>query len=293
MTGEPLRDLVAAVSVGIVDGAPVLDLDYAEDSGCDTDMNVVMTGGGGFVELQGTAEGAPFSRARDGGAGARSREGGIARARRGAAGGAAHVDLAASSWRPATRASCASSAGCWRRSASTSSRRRSSASREADEPHATFVENALAKARHASALARAARARRRFRRLRRRARRRAGRAVGALRGRTDVRRAQQREAGRRAARASPTGARITTACSCWSATPDDPEPLIAEGAGTARSSTRRAASGGFGYDPHFQDDATGLTGAELPLERKNELSHRGQAMRALLAQARRDDGRGA
>ena len=63
ISGEPLRDFVAAVSVGIVDGVPVLDLDYAEDSGCDTDMNVVMTACGGFVEVQGTAEGAPFSRA--------------------------------------------------------------------------------------------------------------------------------------------------------------------------------------------------------------------------------------
>ena len=63
VAGEPLRDHVAAVSVGIVGGVPVLDLDYAEDSGCDTDMNVVMTGRGGFVEVQGTAEGAPFSRA--------------------------------------------------------------------------------------------------------------------------------------------------------------------------------------------------------------------------------------
>jgi ribonuclease PH len=63
VAGEPLRDHVAAVSVGIVNGEPVLDLDYAEDSSCDTDMNVVMTGVGGFVELQGTAEGVPFSRA--------------------------------------------------------------------------------------------------------------------------------------------------------------------------------------------------------------------------------------
>jgi ribonuclease PH len=62
LTREPLRDFVAAVSVGIVGGVPCLDLDYAEDSACDTDMNVVMTGGGGFVEVQGTAEGAPFSR---------------------------------------------------------------------------------------------------------------------------------------------------------------------------------------------------------------------------------------
>jgi ribonuclease PH len=59
---SPMRDFVAAVSVGIHGGAPVLDLDYAEDSGSGTDMNVVMTGSGGLVEVQGTAEGAPFSR---------------------------------------------------------------------------------------------------------------------------------------------------------------------------------------------------------------------------------------
>jgi len=59
----PIRDFVAAVSVGIYQGTPLLDLDYAEDSACDTDMNVVMTGAGRFVEMQGTAEGAPFSRA--------------------------------------------------------------------------------------------------------------------------------------------------------------------------------------------------------------------------------------
>ena len=63
VTREPLRDFVAAVSVGIVGGVACLDLDYAEDSACDTDMNVVMTGSGGFVEVQGTAEGAPFTRA--------------------------------------------------------------------------------------------------------------------------------------------------------------------------------------------------------------------------------------
>jgi ribonuclease PH len=58
----PVRDHVAAVSVGLYRGLPVLDLDYLEDSGCATDMNVVMTGGGELVEVQGTAEGAPFSR---------------------------------------------------------------------------------------------------------------------------------------------------------------------------------------------------------------------------------------
>jgi ribonuclease PH len=62
ITASPLRDFVAAVSVGIVDGVPVLDLDYEEDSICDTDMNVVVTGAGGIVEIQGTAEGTPFSR---------------------------------------------------------------------------------------------------------------------------------------------------------------------------------------------------------------------------------------
>ena len=59
---NPLSDHVAAISVGIYQGSPVLDLDYAEDSSCDTDMNVVMTGSGGIVEIQGTAEGVPFTR---------------------------------------------------------------------------------------------------------------------------------------------------------------------------------------------------------------------------------------
>jgi ribonuclease PH len=60
---SPIRDQVAAISVGIVQKTPLLDLEYIEDSACGTDMNVVMTGSGGFVEIQGTAEGAAFSRA--------------------------------------------------------------------------------------------------------------------------------------------------------------------------------------------------------------------------------------
>jgi ribonuclease PH len=60
---SPIRDAIAAVSAGIHGGAALLDLDYAEDSGCETDMNVVMTASGHFVEVQGTAEGAAFSRA--------------------------------------------------------------------------------------------------------------------------------------------------------------------------------------------------------------------------------------
>jgi ribonuclease PH len=59
---SPITDAVAAVSVGIIEGVPLLDLEYVEDVACGTDMNVVMTGAGGFVEVQGTAEGAPFTR---------------------------------------------------------------------------------------------------------------------------------------------------------------------------------------------------------------------------------------
>ena len=62
ITENPLKQAVAAISVGVYKGQPVLDLDYIEDSGCDTDMNVVVTADGGFVEVQGTAEGEPFSR---------------------------------------------------------------------------------------------------------------------------------------------------------------------------------------------------------------------------------------
>ena len=71
--------------------------------------------------------------------------------------------------------------------------------------------------------------------------------------------------------------------------PDDPEPIIADGAwhGTIVDTPR--GTGGFGYDPHFLDGASGLTGAELPLDRKNELSHRGKALRALIARLIEED----
>jgi ribonuclease PH len=63
LSASPVLHPVAAISVGIVDGTPLLDLEYTEDSACDTDMNVVMTGAGHFVEVQGTAEGVAFTRA--------------------------------------------------------------------------------------------------------------------------------------------------------------------------------------------------------------------------------------
>jgi len=62
LSQSPIREAVAAISVGIVQGTPLLDLEYTEDSACDTDMNVVMTASGHYVEIQGTAEGAAFSR---------------------------------------------------------------------------------------------------------------------------------------------------------------------------------------------------------------------------------------
>jgi ribonuclease PH len=63
LTESPIHGHVAAISVGIIEGTPLLDLEYTEDSACDTDMNVVMTGAGHFIEVQGTAEGAAFTRA--------------------------------------------------------------------------------------------------------------------------------------------------------------------------------------------------------------------------------------
>ena len=62
ITTDPLLQMVASVSVGVYQGVPVLDLDYPEDSAAETDMNVVMGEDGGFIEVQGTAEGAPFAR---------------------------------------------------------------------------------------------------------------------------------------------------------------------------------------------------------------------------------------
>ena len=68
----------------------------------------------------------------------------------------------------------------------------------------------------------------------------------------------------------------------------DPEPVIAEGRWHGRIVDTPRGSGGFGYDPHFEDLETGMTGAELPLARKNELSHRGKAMRALIERLGRE-----
>ena len=153
---------------------------------------------------------------------------------------------------------------------------------EADEPHGTFIENALAKARHASAqaglpaLADDS-----------------GVCVDALRGAPGVQSARfagepksdarnnallvERLRGQADRRAHYYCVLVLVRHA------DDPEPIIAEGRWDGRIVDTPRGSGGFGYDPYFEDVETGLTGAEMPLEVKNGRSHRGQAMRALLA----------
>jgi len=152
----------------------------------------------------------------------------------------------------------------------------------ADEPHVTFIENALAKARHASA--------------------RSGRAaladdsgicVDALGGAPGVRSA--RYAGEPASDARNNAALVAALQGIADRRAhyycvlvllrhaDDPQPIIAEGTWHGTFVDAPRGDGGFGYDPHFQDDVTGDTGAELPLARKNALSHRGKAMRELIA----------
>jgi ribonuclease PH len=148
---SPIRDFVAAVSVGIVDGTPLLDLEYVEDAACDTDMNVVMTATGGFVELQGTAEGATFSRAEMdallalAGKGIGELVAAQRRARGDAAGRGVRLVLASNN--PGKLAELAE---LFAPLGVELVAQGALAIDEADEPHVTFIENALAKARHAA-----------------------------------------------------------------------------------------------------------------------------------------------
>ena len=160
---------------------------------------------------------------------------------------------------------------------------------EADEPHPTFVENALAKARHASMHARLPALADD-----------SGICVPALNGAPGVVSARYAGEPRSDARNNAllvsrlrgvTDRRAHYYCVLVLVrSRDDPEPLLAEGRWYGRIVDAPRGSGGFGYDPHFEDLETGLTGAELPLEQKNALSHRGTAMRALIARlANRDE----
>jgi XTP/dITP diphosphohydrolase len=153
---------------------------------------------------------------------------------------------------------------------------------EADEPHATFVENALAKARHASARARLPALADD-----------SGICVDALGGAPGVQSARYAGEPRSDARNNAllierlhgiADRRAHYYCVLVLLMhAEDPEPVIAEGRWQGRVIDAPRGSGGFGYDPHFEDLETGMTGAELPLEVKNARSHRGRAMRALLA----------
>ncbi len=153
---------------------------------------------------------------------------------------------------------------------------------DADEPHATFVENALTKARHASLLARLPALADD-----------SGVCVDALDGAPGVYSARYAGEPKSDAR---NNAKLVAALAgmadrrahyyCMLALmrhADDPEPILAEGRWHGEIVDAPRGSGGFGYDPHFLDLATGLTGAELPLEQKNSVSHRGLALRALIA----------
>jgi XTP/dITP diphosphohydrolase len=153
---------------------------------------------------------------------------------------------------------------------------------DAPEPHPTFVENALAKARHASALAGLPALADD-----------SGICVEALGGAPGVQSArfggEPRSDARNnekliAALAGVADRRAHYYCVLVLVrSADDPQPIIAEGAWHGRIVDAPRGDGGFGYDPHFLDPGSGMTGAELPLERKNAISHRGVALRALIA----------
>jgi XTP/dITP diphosphohydrolase len=158
---------------------------------------------------------------------------------------------------------------------------------EADEPHVTFIENALAKARHASAasglpaLADDS-----------------GICVDALCGAPGVYSARyagdpksdtRNNAALVAALQGVADRRAHYYCVLVLLRhAADPQPIVAEGIWHGVVVDTPRGSGGFGYDPHFEDPATGMTGAELPLAQKNDVSHRGQALRSLIARLREE-----
>lgn len=153
---------------------------------------------------------------------------------------------------------------------------------DADEPHPTFIENALAKARHASAFAKLPALADD-----------SGICVDTLNGAPGVQSARyagepksdaRNNAQLLAALAGIADRRAHYYCVLvLMRTANDPQPLIAEGSWCGTIADEARGSGGFGYDPHFRDAETGMSGAEMPLELKNAVSHRGKAMRALIA----------
>jgi XTP/dITP diphosphohydrolase len=160
---------------------------------------------------------------------------------------------------------------------------------EAAEPHITFVENALAKARHASALSRLPALADD-----------SGICVRALAGAPGVQSARyageprsDRRNNEKLVAALAGVADRSAHYTCVLALvrhAEDPEPILTEGAWHGRIVDEARGTGGFGYDPHFLDVESEQTGAEMPLDRKNERSHRGKAMRALIARLEAENG---
>ena len=267
---SPLTGSIAAVSCGVVDGVPLLDLDYPEDSSAEVDANVVMTGEGGLVEIQATAERTPLSRT--------------------------HLDELLRSRRPGSRA-------CARRR---KPRCDEAAARDAQRPQAARVRPAAAR-RDARPAARGAPEpggdRRHLRReradqgprggagdrrdgLRRRfgdRGRGAGLAPGVRTARFAGEHATDGENLAKLHREAPAGSRARYVCVIAHVTPEGEETLF-EGTCEGTLAERPSGAGGFGYDPLFvADEAPGRTMAELTDEEKDAISHRGRAARALLA----------
>ena len=301
---DPIHGAVAAVSVGIWRGEPVLDLDYAEDSEAETDMNVAMNDAGGFIEIQGTAEGHAFRRA--------ELDAMLELARRGAA--RSYRSSRCSARRPGpdrepwarrrsggpvrepgwqgregscsqarTPASSPSCVRCWNRRGLHVVSQDAYGVEQPEETGLTFVENALIKARAACAatglpaLADDS-----------------GVVVDALGGAPGVRSA--RYAGDGASDADnlarllealagvePPDRGAAFVCALvYLRHAHDPSPIVCEGVWRGRILDAPRGGGGFGYDPVFFVEALGRTAAELSRVEKNAVSHRGRALAQLL-----------
>ena len=308
----PLIDSVAAVSVGIIDGEPMLDLAYVEDVRAETDMNVVVTGRGLFVEVQGTAEGAPFDkRELDallelGVAGCASlREHQLAALAAGAEeSGVTHRDdgigdrggraLASSTSRVRARSCSRPTTGTRSRSSRRSSPRRAPTSRSivVRRPRAGRGRRDLRRERaHQGARRRRAHrppgARRRLRHLRRRARRCARRVLGLL-GRTrEGCRGQPESAARPALRHRDPHRTAQFVSTIALVVPGDASSeQVVEGRWPGRLATAASGEGGFGYDPIFipdgQPDDAERTVGEWSAAEKNADSHRARAFAELV-----------
>ena len=278
----PLTESVAAVSCGVVEGQAVVDLDYPEDSTAEVDMNVVMTGDGGLVEVQATGERTPLSRASLDellGPGRRwHREPAPGPARRGGSPGRLRPPRrCAWCWQPETSTSCASSGRCWPRTSCCHCLPRSSCRPRtgARSPRTRWSRRAprpRPRSRPRWPMTRGSRRRRSAERL-----------ASAPRGYAGEH-ATDEENLARLLREVPAGGdtRVAYVCVLAFAGPAA-EELVAEGRCQGRLTHEPRGDGGFGYDPAFVPDepGDGRTMAELTQEEKDAISHRGRAARAL------------